>query len=162
MAQTQSLLDAMLLMTHPAQHSAAVQVMAQLRADPVLSGPHPKVSTWPSNAWQGISAVINRITPPHRDLSGCKAGYDLLVSAGSAAQAELKLRDLGVTLAYKPGTAVLITAALLTHEVEEWGDGDRICYAQWLRRKSLIENGIPEPGWSTAAECRRVWEKLCN
>jgi hypothetical protein len=161
MVQTQALLDMLLLMTHPTQYSAAVQIMARLRTDPTLSGRHPKVATWPSDTWQGISAIINRLTPPHRDPSGSKTGYDLLVSAGTAQSATLRLRDIGATLAYRPGTAVLITAALLTHEVGEWGEGDRICFAQWLRRKSLVDNHIPEPEWCTVEECYRVWEKLC-
>jgi hypothetical protein len=162
MTQTQSLLDLLLLLTHPGQYSAAVQIMAQLRSDPALSGPHPKVESWPSDAWQGISAIINRLTPPHRDASGSKAAYDLLLAAGDAKRAQLLLQDIGASLAYGPGTAVLITAALLTHEVQQWGDGDRICYAQWLRKKSLIDNDIPEPGWCTREECFRVWQHLCT
>jgi hypothetical protein len=38
------------------------------------------------------------------------------------ARAELLLQDIRALLAYRPGTVVLITAALLTHEVQEWGD----------------------------------------
>jgi hypothetical protein len=49
---------------------------------------------------------------------------------------------------------VLIAGAILTHEVPEWGEGDRICYAHWIRRASMVDLGIPLPGWSTSSA---VW-----
>jgi hypothetical protein len=38
----------------------------------------------------------------------------------------------------------------LRHEVREWGDGDRICYAMFMRHEVLKRYGSHYVGWSTS------------
>jgi hypothetical protein len=89
-----------LLLTHPEQYVAAAQVVSGHLADPKISAGWPHDIEWPSRVWQGISVMINRLTPKHRDEAGPKTGYDLLLAAGSANDAVLELDDLGAELEY--------------------------------------------------------------
>ena len=107
---------------------------------------HPSVHNWPS-CFSGITVIVNRKTPPHRD-KGCRPEwYDMLVAAGNYTEAYLTLPDLSAQLLYTPGTAVAICGKVFRHQVSEWRGGERICYAHYLRNNVLNRFNIPVSTW---------------
>jgi hypothetical protein len=60
----------------------------------------------------------------------------------------LDLPDLGLKLDYGPGTGVFLCGNVLTHAVNDWSGGDRVCYAHFLRKKVLQRLEADEAGWS--------------
>ena len=102
--------------------------------------------------WQsvftGVSPICNRITPDHRDLKGRPEWFDLLASYSAAGSSpQLLIKDIGLTLRYSTGTVVGFCGSVLEHAVEEWGDGDRICYAHFLRESVRKRLEVSPAGW---------------
>lgn len=157
----ETILDMALLLAHPTQFIAATSVVESLLSDPALSLKQGQ-QHWPSRAWQGISVVINRLTAEHKDSHGPKEAFDLLLAAGSAQGAQLRLPELGVTFQYRPGTLVLVTAKILTHSVDRWPAMDRICYAQWLRGRSVDEDSLCKIDWCTLSAVTDQWAMLAR
>jgi hypothetical protein len=133
-------------LTHPELAAAATRAQRQLRFLPST-----RHTLWPS-IFTGIAVIVNRITPPHTDRGGEPEWYDLLVSAGSSQKAVLKLDELDAELEYRPGTIVLLCGKCLTHSVDSWGEGDRICLAHFLKANVFKRLGIRKVGWSIQPE----------
>jgi hypothetical protein len=105
-----------------------------------------------ANKWQsvytGIAIISNRVTPPHRDSKGKPEWFDLLMNyAGTAANPNLLINDLGLELEYPSGTVVGLCGTIFEHEVRSWGDGDRVCYAHFMREAVRKRLGAADPGW---------------
>ena len=105
-------------------------------------------SKWVS-AFTGIAVVSNRVSISHVDRNGSPAWYDLLLTVGSYSHAELRMPEIGLTLDYGPGAVVALCGNTLEHEVGDWGTGDRICYAMFMRKKVLARFDRHYVGWST-------------
>jgi len=102
---------------------------------------------WQS-VYSGISIVSNRITPAHRDSKGRPEWYDTLINYSvCGAHPRLLLEDLGLDFEYSSGTLVSFCGTILTHEVQHWGDGDRICYAHFMRESVRKRLDVPPAGW---------------
>ena len=102
---------------------------------------------WQS-AYTGVAIISNRRTKSHRDNKGRPEWYDTLVSyAGAGAQPSLSTKDLGLELEYGDGTVVALCGTILEHEVSSWGDGDRVCYAHFMRESGRKRLGVPPAGW---------------
>lgn len=102
---------------------------------------------WQS-VYTGIAIISNRITPSHRDSKGRPEWYDTLVSyAGIDSRPRLLLNDLGVDLEYSSGTVVGICGSILQHEVQSWGDADRVCYAHFMREAVRERLKVGPAGW---------------
>lgn len=160
MLEVQSFLDTTLLLTHPSQYVAGVSVVADILADPDLTRRAPDRQGWPSHVWQGVSVMINRITPLHVDAKGDPAGFDLLLAAGPAVHAELTVPELNGSFIYLPGTIVLLQGKQIKHQVKAWTAGDRICYAQWIRKRSVDENELVHIDWCTPDAVQAGFAKL--
>lgn len=145
---TESFYNAIFFLTCPILYPIAIQAIEALRNYEKSQKIRLAASKWPS-AFSGISTIINRATPPHRDPQGLHHGYDLLSMGGSARQVRLTLPDLGADFAYGPRTAVLIAGRTLRHSVGEWAGGDRHCRARWLRKGVLEHLGIQPGTWMT-------------
>lgn len=158
MSTLQALMNAVLMLIHPEQYVQGVLARRSAQQNPQIIGWCPAVIEWQS-VMSGISLIMNRKTPGHRDKSGPKAGYDLLLALGSASGVTLNLEDVGATIPYSPGTVNAICGRILTHQVSEWPQHqDRICYAHWLRECML--QGIGDVNgtlsMSTVDGCRRM------
>lgn len=104
---------------------------------------------WQS-VYSGISVISNRISPAHRDLSGRLEWYDTLANYYNGASTPLlSIKDLGLTLEYSSGTVAAFCGTVLEHEVKPWGDGDRICYAHFMRENARERLKVPPAGWAT-------------
>jgi hypothetical protein len=58
------------------------------------------------------------------------------------------LHDLGLNLAYYPGSVVGLCGTIFEHEVRAWGSGDRVCYAHFMRETVRQRLGVPAAGWA--------------
>jgi hypothetical protein len=67
--------------------------------------------------------------------------------AGSGTRPRLSIKDLGLDLEYSTGTVVGLCGTALEHEVRNWGVGDRICYAHFMRESVRKRLEVPPAGW---------------
>ena len=106
---------------------------------------------WPG-AMPGISVISNCALICHLDINGHKEWYDFLVTAGTYKECWFHLPDLDLRLEYLPGTVVALNGRILRHEVVEWDEGDRVCYAHWVRPTLLNALSVDFPSWVTQSE----------
>jgi hypothetical protein len=139
------LLNKTLQLIHPDLYHNGCFALDKLRNGPFTL---ELASSWTS-VYTGVSIISNRITKPHRDRNGKNSWYDLLVTLGNYKEAVLKFEELGVEFAYNPGTVVGCCGNLFTHEVGDWGEGDRICYAFFMRKAVLARFMDRTAEWMT-------------
>ncbi|KAA1479288.1 hypothetical protein DENSPDRAFT_789032 [Dentipellis sp. KUC8613] len=126
--ETNEIVAAILYVIHPELHRAGMSAMESLRKvvdDPTV------IDTW-SSPFNGVSVIVNRETPDHRDFHGRGDWYDILASIGTYPELYLELTTLGVKVDYPPGTVVPLLGKLLVHRVPR-SLPDRVCYAWWFR-----------------------------
>ncbi|KAF9441324.1 hypothetical protein P691DRAFT_684256 [Macrolepiota fuliginosa MF-IS2] len=147
-----SFLNLILSFTHPDLYLAALKSLTQFQMLPATA---QYAQIWPI-VFHGISVISNQITPEHIDYNGSWAWYDQLLTIGNYSQAIFTLKDLKLSLDYKPGTVIHFCGNLLTHEVGSWDHGDHICYA-YLVKKSIFDGlHIKSPGWSYLKEVKKA------
>lgn len=135
-------------MIHPELHDAGCETFNQLRQNPQIQ-PQDILNRWTS-AFNGISAIFNRLTPLHRDGNSRKQWYDMLVSLGRYQDCKLELPGLGLSLEYSPGTVIGFLGSTLQHEVSYF-EGERICYAYWMRDSVHERAGVPGHSWMSTS-----------
>jgi hypothetical protein len=155
----EAIISAMFMVTHPAQYRHAAEARHSTLTDAYVTSRWPECRKWPT-VFTGISVMTNRVTPAHCDSKGENSGYDALVSVGTADAAILTLADLGATFSYPPQTVVFLTGRVLTHEVKEWGNGDRTCYAHWTRQAVFKKFGFAPTEWPTVAASQVMLNSL--
>jgi hypothetical protein len=94
-----------------------------------------------------MQVIVNRLTPPHRDMGGSPTHYDLLVSAGTHSKARLEFREIGLELSYSPGTMAIVCGRVFLHEVRGWEDGERICVAHMMKDDVHDRQDVARPKW---------------
>jgi hypothetical protein len=105
-----------------------------------------------ANQWQsiytGISIISNRTTPAHRDSKGRPEWYDTLISySDPSTRPRLLIDDVGLDLDYPSGTVVSFCGSIFSHEVKYWGEGDRVCYAHFMREAVRKRLDVAAAGW---------------
>ena len=122
-----------LAVIHPELYSAGRESLVRLREDSEFerNDVDRVLSRWTS-AFSGVSIISNRITPLHRDGSSRNHWYDLLITLGRYQNCNLELPGLGISLDYRPGTAVGLSGMVVQHSVPKC-EGDRVCYAYFMR-----------------------------
>ena len=146
-AEPEDFLNIVLLLTHPSLHRIGSSILQNLRD---FGETKDIASLWHS-VYTGIAVISNCETPSHVDSNGRPEWYDLLTVKGSHSlrSSRLELPEMGLTLAYGPGTVVALSGQIFQHRVGFWGDGDRICYARFMRDEVRNWFGV-EPGeWMT-------------
>lgn len=151
-APTERLLNAILFLIHNDQYNASLKVINKIKKTCTDKRILSHLRNWPS-VFTGVTCVVNRITPPHRDRNGFKAGFDFLLTGGDYS-GELRLRDIGITFPYRPGCVVALAGRVLTHEVGSWSGKDRICMAHWIRERVFMKLGIDDLHWPTVQVLR--------
>ena len=126
-AEPEEFLNFVLLLIHPSLHKTGSSILQILQG---LQETAEIASLWTS-IFTGIAVISNRETPSHVDYNGRMEWYDLLTAKGShsSCSTRLDLPEMGLSLAYGPGTVVALSGQIFEHCVRFWGDGDRICYA---------------------------------
>ena len=105
------------------------------------------LSEW-SSAFNGLSVISNRETPPHRDGNSLSEAYDLLVTVGPYKDGWLDLHTLGVRLKYGSGTICALSGRTVRHSVPAC-DGDRLCLAFYMRNNIHRFISVNNTNWST-------------
>ena len=126
----------------PDLYDAGMNAVQALKSGVGLASHHDVLDEWES-VWSGISIILNRRTPMHRDWGGAFQFYDLLISGGTHTACVLDLPDLGAELQYLPGTAVAISGKVLRHGVKGWEGGERVCAAHFM--KDAVHDRLQQP-----------------
>lgn len=105
----------------------------------------PYVDEWAS-AFNAATVVSNRETLFHRDGAGQFQWFDVLATHGTYARGLLAFPALGIELDYRPGTVVAFAGNLLRHGVPHC-DGERVCFAYYMRKALHHYAQISPPQW---------------
>ena len=143
-SQSNSILSAILAVIHPQLHGSGQETMNRLRQHADIQ-PQDVLRRWTS-AFNGVSVIYNRVTPPHRDGNTRKQWYDLLVTLGRYRDCNLELPGIGCSLEYGPGTVVGLLGSTLEHAVAHF-EGERVCYAYFMRDSVHEWARVPGHSW---------------
>lgn len=143
MREEGALCSAILSIAHPDLFEVAQDVAAAASAGG--RAVEEALAVWPA-IFNRLQVLSNRETPFHRDNSGEATWYDLLLTFGTHDPATLVMRNLGIEVAYGPGSAVLLCSQLIHHGVARV-DPDRICYAWFFNRHLQANMHVSDVGW---------------
>lgn len=100
------------------------------------------------SVYTGIAIICNRMTPSHRDRKGRPEWFDTLLSySDNSARPRLLITDLGLDLKYSSGTVVGFCGTIFKHEVRNWGSGERVCFAHFMRESVRKRLDVEPAGW---------------
>lgn len=141
-AETSAILSAILAVVHPPLYQAGRDTMLKLEKVPGLC---EDVKAWGS-PFNAVQIISNRETPPHRDNNSRKPWYDLLATIGSYRDLVFEMDGVGLHVHYPPGSVVALCGKVLRHSVGPC-DGDRVCYAYFMRDAVHAAMGVVAPHW---------------
>ena len=150
-SESNAVLSAILSVIHPSLYDAGWETINLLRHT-AGTGPEDVFLRWAST-FSGISVISNRKTIPHCDKYSRYNWYDMLATAGNYRGCNLELPGLGISLEYGPGMVVGISGMLLEHAVPCF-EGDRVCYAYFMRNNVHEWARVPASEWM----CTRYYE----
>jgi hypothetical protein len=142
--EVEMFLNHTLSLLNPHMFESGLEILGKLR-----QGEKTKeiAEQWQS-VYTGISIISNRVTPAHRDSKGRPEWFDTLMSySDPATEPELIIQDLGLVLNYPSGSVVSLCGSIFQHEVKYWGDGDRVCYAHFMREAVRDRLDAAPAGW---------------
>src|SRR6267154_4168469 len=143
-SESNAILSTILAVIHPNLYDAGWQTAKCLRDTPEID-PQDVLSLWAS-VFSSVAIISNHSTPPHQDGSSRCHWYDMLVTLGRYRNCNLELLGLGISLKYGPGTVVGISGKLLEHAVLSF-EGDRVCYAYFMRNNVHEWANVPASNW---------------
>lgn len=137
----------MLKIVHPAQYQAGISIIQRMIDSPdLLSKPDvmlPLLQHW-GLPFTALSVIVNRLTPAHLDDGNRRNWFDICLSLGNYKNCWFRLPDLQIALFYPPGTAVVILAAMIRHEVPQF-TGERVVFVL-LSKESVHRALQTDPG----------------
>ena len=142
----ESIVNAIMSLVSPELYTIGAEAVRKLKDGQYLKQWNECNLLWKS-VFSGMQIISNRVTPPHRDPKAAKTMYDILVSAGTHKDAILYLHDIDTILHYAPCTVVAVCGRVLLHEVPDWGEGERICIAHYMRDAVHNRLGLRRPVW---------------
>ena len=146
--ETAALLGAALAIMNPNIYDAGIQCIRTFSENPHKINKNDRLGQilqiWAS-PYTACSLINNRNTPLHRDNGANYQAMDLLTTVGDYKNGWLELPGLGYRLRYNSGTVVTIAGRVVRHGAT--ADGERLCWAQYLRQSVLESLEIPEPSW---------------
>ena len=129
-------MGSVLALTHPRQCKAGLDMLKTLKDNPSLLCEPAKISRvldcW-HTPFSGVSVICNQETPQHKDVNGRHSWYDVLVTMGTHPTIKFGLPSLQTTLAYSPRTVVALCGWIISHSVDSSEQGDRACFAWFMR-----------------------------
>lgn len=149
-------INVLLSLTHPDLYDNARIALDRLR----MTDSTKEIAVLWTSVFTGIAVIANRITPSHTDRGGRPAWYDTLLNIGTCSAATFQLPDLGATFSYPPGTIISLCGNILKHQVSDWGMGDRVCYAHFMRDAVLRRLNVDDAGWVHQADFEGLSEFL--
>ncbi|KAI0749120.1 hypothetical protein C8Q74DRAFT_1157040, partial [Fomes fomentarius] len=97
---------------HPELYLAGCKTLMRTSATTPLV--RQALDTWPT-VFPAVHVISNCETPFHQDTSGQAAWFEMLTSFGTYSRATLVARNIGIQMAYKPGSAILLSSLLIHH-----------------------------------------------
>ncbi|THU79379.1 hypothetical protein K435DRAFT_697866, partial [Dendrothele bispora CBS 962.96] len=107
---------------------------------------HEWARKW-NSVYTALTVLSNRRSPGHVDSHGRSNYLDALVSLGTAAHPKIFFKELNSSFSYKSGTVLFFSGRGWTHEVGDWGAGERICYASYMRPEIIEAHMSPVTSW---------------
>lgn len=142
--EVERFLNLTISLINPELYNSGLQMLRKLRQSRETKA---IAQQWQS-VYTGISVICNWIMPAHRDSKGRPEWFDTLVSfSAPSARPRLSIEDLGLVLDYPSGTVVALCGTIFNHEVQSWGDGDRVCYAHFMREAVRDRLDVDPAGW---------------
>ena len=136
--------SAILGVIHPWLYGAGLETLTRLRQSPQIQC-QDVLAKWTS-VFNGVSVICNRLTPEHRDAQSRHHWYDLVMSLGPYRNSNFELPELGISLAYNPGTVIGLSGKMLEHAVPCF-DGERVCYTYFMRDNVHEWAGVDGGTW---------------
>ena len=137
-------MSAVLFIAHPQLYRAGRESLQKMADHDAVSD---ALTVWPT-MFNAVQLISNRETPFHRDTAGQATWYDLLATVGDYQWATMVLRNLGIQVAYQPGTVELVAAFLVHHGVAKVPP-DRLCYAFFMTDAAHVNHDIAPLPWMT-------------
>jgi hypothetical protein len=147
MEGTNQLLGAVVGVIHPTTFrtgSACVQAIATGEQITKRDTLDLLTSIWTSPL-PAASIINNRQTPLHRDNGATYGSMDFLTSVGPFAFGRFMTPTLGLEFLFKAGTVIGLLGRIVPHAAE--AEGERMCFAQYLRENILTTLNVGQPGW---------------
>ena len=139
----------LLSIIHPEQYLLGRMALLEVANRPEeCSAPDDIMSAlglWAS-PFTGVSVMVNRVTPVHRDVQGRDSWMDLLLTVGPYTGCRMEFRSLGIRAVYDTGTVVGVCSKVVPHAASEWS-GERACIAYYMRDNVHARLGIPSGTW---------------
>lgn len=142
MGDASALISGILRITHPELFHTACKVMEEIKNTHKCSD---IIDQW-GTPFNALSIVVNRSCPPHRDTKSRTPYYDILASFGDFSSVRINLKTFGMTAILRPGGMVVMSGHVVLHEAEEC-DGDRVCYAWYMRGSVHSQMEGPPTSW---------------
>jgi hypothetical protein len=137
-----ALFSAIARVAHPSLYDAGHATFAAMQDLPEIA---ECLQTW-SSVFSGVSIIANRETPAHRDTGTLAKWFDILATIGGDTDTKLNLLSIGAEMAYRSGTVILFSGALLAHSVAAC-EAERVCFAYFMKNKIHERFGIRAPSW---------------
>jgi hypothetical protein len=105
------------------------------------------IHQWPS-VFSGMQLIANRMTHEHWDFKSQLEWYDILVIIGPYLEAWMTVPNIRVWLKYDSSTVISLSGQVLQHAVQSF-NGERVCYADFMRSNVHERMRVCNSGWST-------------
>ncbi|KAK7467577.1 hypothetical protein VKT23_004630 [Stygiomarasmius scandens] len=138
-SQLQIIVSLVLSFIHPDLYTAGQRTL-----DKCCQENSPATSHWAkkwNSVFTALTVISSRLTVPHIDSKGAVNYFDALIGIGTATKPRLILRELNASFLYKAGTGVFFSGRGWTHEVPDWGNGEQLCYASYMRPEMMEYGG---------------------
>jgi hypothetical protein len=139
-------LNLTLSLIHPDLFRTGLGMLLKLR---MLETTKAIAQEWKS-VHTGVSVISNRITPSHRDSRSRAEWYNTLVNyadGGDSSKPQMLIKDIGLDLDYSSGAVISFCGSVFEHEVQFWGQGDRVCQAHFMQESVRKRLGVSAAGW---------------
>lgn len=136
MKETSLLVSSILSVVHPQQYQLGLlahQAYVDRRDETI----EEIVREWAS-PFNGLAAISNRATPPHRDSKSDRKLFDFLMTLKGDAGLQLELPTLGLHVPYPSGTIVAVSGKQFLHAVAR-SEEERMCLV-WYMRPTVLRN----------------------
>ena len=143
-SESNVILSIILTVIHPMLYDAGWQT-AKHQRDTSAIDPHDVLNQWAS-IFNGVAIISNYSTLVHQDGSLRCHWNDMLVTLKSYWNYNLDLLGLEISLEYGPDMVVGILGNVLEHVVPHF-EGDRVCYAYFMRNNVHELANIPVSDW---------------
>ncbi|KAK7449263.1 hypothetical protein VKT23_013407 [Stygiomarasmius scandens] len=100
-------------------------------------------SEWAKNwnsVFTSLTVSAGRVTEPHVHNKGASNYFDAFVGLGTASKPKMILQELNACFSYKAGAGMFFAGNSWTHEVPDWGRGERVSYTSCILPE-MIEFG---------------------